>query len=117
LGEEKEKNKNKRESVAVKSNESKEMSQKKTPPTSKRWMGKGCLKVTHLLAHEYAAGVGLFAAIEGEQQIQSWEAEGFNMRAAAWACACDDICNAIAIAIVDCNANATGKGFCVGHEL
>gem|GEM_PF-5063607 len=51
-----------------------------------------------LLAHENTAGVGLFAAIEREQQIQSWEAEGFNMRAAAWACACKNVCNAIAVA-------------------
>jgi len=37
------------------------------------------------------------------------------MRAASWACAGEDICNAIAVAIVDANSNATGKGFCVGH--
>ena len=76
-----------------------------------------CYLVTLQLAHKDAAGVGLFAAVEGEQQIQSWEAKDFNFWAAAWACAGDDICNAIAVAIVDTDANATGKGFCVGHEL
>jgi hypothetical protein len=69
------------------------------------------------LTHEDAAGVSCFAAVEGEQQIQSWEVKDINLWAATWASACDNICNAIAIAIVDCNANATGKGFCVGHEL
>ena len=76
-----------------------------------------CYLVTLQLAHEYAAGVGWIAAIEFKQQIQSWEVKDINLWAAAWASACDNICNAIAIAIVDCNANATGKGFCVGHEL
>ena len=70
-----------------------------------------------LLAHEDAAWVGFFAAIELKQEIQSWEAECFNMRAAAWACACDNICSAIAVAIVYTNTNATGKVFCIGHEL
>ena len=93
------------------------MSQKKTPPTSKRWMGKGCLKVAQSLAHEYATLISCIAAIEGEQQIQSWEAKDFNFWATAWASACEDICNAIAVAIVDADSNATGKGFWVGHEL
>ena len=39
-----------------------------------------------LLADEYTAGVGWIAAEEGEQQIQSWEAEAIDLRAAAWAC-------------------------------
>jgi hypothetical protein len=90
---------------------------KKTPPTSKMWMGLGCLKVTKKLAHEYAAGVGWVAAVEGEQQIQSWEAKDINLRATAWACAGENICDAISVAIVDANTNATGKVFCVGHEL
>jgi hypothetical protein len=42
-----------------------------------------CYLVTLQLAHEDAAGVGWIAAIEFKQQIQGWEAEGFNMRAAA----------------------------------
>ena len=50
-------------------------------------MGKGCLKVTKQLAHEDAAGIGWVATEEGEQQIQSWEAEAFDFRAAAWASA------------------------------
>jgi len=40
--------------------------QKKTPPTSKRWMGNDCLKVAKSLADEYAAGVSWIAAVEGE---------------------------------------------------
>ena len=83
-----------------------------------RSMGHFCYLVTLLpLAHEDAAWIGGFAAVELKQQIQSWEAEGFNMRAAAWACACDNVCNAIAVAIVDCNTSATGKVFCVGIKL
>ena len=39
------------------------------------------------------------------------------MGAAAWACAGENVCNGIAIAIVDANANAAGKGFRIGHEL
>jgi hypothetical protein len=70
-----------------------------------------------LLAHEDAAGVGWIAAIEREQQIQGWEAKDINLRAAAWASACDNICSAIAVAIIDCNTNATGKVFCISHEL
>ena len=50
-------------------------------------MGKGCLKVTKQLADEYTAGVGWIAAVEGEQQIQGWEAKAIDLRAAAWACA------------------------------
>jgi len=57
-----------------------------------------------LLAHEYAAGVSWVAAVEGEQQIQSWEIKDINLRATAWACAGEDICNAIGVAIVDANA-------------
>ena len=86
-------------------------SQKKTPSTSKMWMGKGCLKVAQLLADEYATGVGCIAAVEGEQQIQSWEVKDINLWGTAWACAGKNVCNAIAVAIVDPNANATGKGF------
>ncbi len=55
LGEEKEsKSKREREKAKVKEKVLllKAMSQKKTPPTSKWWMGKGCLKVRHLLADE-----------------------------------------------------------------
>ena len=42
---------------------------RKTHPLLMRWMGLSCLKVTKQLAHEDAAGVSCFAAIEGEQQI------------------------------------------------
>jgi hypothetical protein len=70
-----------------------------------------------LLAHEDATWVGLFAAVELKQQIQSREAEGFDMRAAAWACAGKNVCNAIAVAIVDSNPGAACEIFCVGHEL
>jgi hypothetical protein len=69
------------------------------------------------LAHEDASGVGWIAAVEGEQQIQSWEVKDINLRATAWACAGKNVCNAISVAIVDANANAAGKVFCVGHEL
>ena len=95
----------------------KAMSQKKTPPTSKRWMGKDCLKVAKQLAHEDAAWIGGFAAVEGEQQIQSWEVKDINLGAAAWASAGKNVCNAIAVAIIDCNANSACEVFCVGHEL
>jgi hypothetical protein len=40
--------------------------QKKTPPTSMRWMGKGCFKVAQLLAHKDAIGVGGVATKERE---------------------------------------------------
>ena len=70
-----------------------------------------------LLAHEYAAGVSWIAAVEGEQQIQSWEVKDINLRATAWASAGKNVCNAISVAIVDANTNAAGKVFCVGHEL
>ena len=70
-----------------------------------------------LLADEDAAWIGGFAAVEFKQQIQSWEAEGFNMRAAAWACAGKNVSNAIAIAIVDSNARAACEVFCVGIKL
>ena len=43
--------------------------------------------ITCPLAHEDAAGVGWVAAEEREQQVQSWEAEAIDLRAAAWACA------------------------------
>jgi hypothetical protein len=83
-----------------------------------RSMGHFCYLVTLLpLAHEDAAWVGGFAAVELKQYIQSREAKGFNMRAAAWACACEDVWNSIAVAIVYTNTNAAGKVFCVGHEL
>jgi hypothetical protein len=59
----------------------------------------------------------LFTAVELKQYIQSREAEGFNMRATAWASAGEDICNSIAIAIVDCNASAACEVFCVGIKL
>ena len=36
-----------------------------------------------LLAHEYAAGVSWIAAVEGEQQIQSWEVKDINLWATA----------------------------------
>ena len=49
--------------------------------------------------------------------MQGWEAEDLHMGAAAWACAGDNICNAIAVAIVYANANATGEIFCVGIKL
>ena len=97
----------------------------KANPTQRSGWGKVVFKahglrsmgLFFLLAHEDAAWVGLFAAIEFKQEIQSWEAKCFNMRAAAWACACDNICSAIAVAIVYTNTNATGKVFCIGHEL
>ena len=95
----------------------KAMSQKKPHPLQGGGWGKGCLKVAQSLAHEDAAWVGFFAAIELKQKIQSWEAKDFNFWAAAWACAGENVCNAIAIAIVDSNTNAAGKGFCVSHEL
>ena len=76
-----------------------------------------CYLVTLPLAHEYTAGVGWITAVEGEQQIQSWEAKDINLWATAWASAGEDICNAIAIAIADANANAACEVFCVGHEL
>ena len=70
-----------------------------------------------MLAHEDAAGVSWVAAVEGEQQIQCWEVKDINLRAAAWASAGENVCNAISVAIVDANANATSEVFCVGHEL
>ncbi len=70
-----------------------------------------------LLADEDAAGVSWVAAVEGEQQIQSWEVKDINLRAAAWASAGKNVCKAIAVAIVDSNASATGKVFCVGIKL
>ena len=76
-----------------------------------------CLEVAKPLADEYAAGVGWIAAVEGEQQIQSWEVKDINLWATAWACAGEDICNAIGVAIIDANANAACEVFCVGHEL
>ncbi len=76
-----------------------------------------CYLVTLQLAHKDAAGVSWIAAVEGEQQIQGWEAKDINLWAAAWASAGDNVCNTIAIAIVDSNTNATCKVFCVGHEL
>ena len=76
-----------------------------------------CYLVTLPLVHEDAAWVGLFAAVELKQYIQSREAEGFNVRAAAWACAGDNIWNAIAVAIVYANANAACEVFCVGIKL
>jgi hypothetical protein len=82
-----------------------------------RSMGHFCYLLTLSLAHEDAAWIGGFTAVEFKQQIQSWEAEGFDMGAAAWACAGKNVCNAISVAIVDANTNATGKVFCVGHEL
>ena len=37
------------------------------------------------LGNKDAAGVGWIAAVEGEQQIQGWEAKAIDLRAAAWA--------------------------------
>ena len=76
-----------------------------------------CYLVTLQLAHKDAASVGWIAAVEGEQQIQCWEAKDINLWAAAWASTCDDICNSIAVAIVDTNANATCEVSCIGHKL
>ena len=78
------------------------------------WVG---LDYLFLLADKDAAGAGWIAAVEGEQQIQGWEVKDINLWAAAWACAGENICNAIAIAIIDANANAASEVFCVGHEL
>lgn len=75
------------------------------------------LKVTKPLAHEYPTGVGWVAAVEGEQQIQGWEVKDINLWAAAWASAGENVCNSIAITIVDANANPACEVFCVGHEL
>jgi hypothetical protein len=80
-------------------------------------MGHFCYLLTLSLAHEDAARVGGFAAVKFKQQIQSWEAEGFDMGAAAWACAGKNVCNAIAVTIVDCNARAACEVFCVGIKL
>ena len=79
--------------------------------------GEVCWKVTNQLAHEDAAGVGWIAAVEGEQQIQGWEAEDINLWATSRACAGKDICNTIAVSIVDANPNAACEIFCIGHEL
>ena len=68
-----------------------------------------------ILPDKDATGVGWIATVEGEQQIQSWEAEGFNFWAAAWSCTGKNISNAIAI--VDANANAACEVFCVGIKL
>jgi hypothetical protein len=69
------------------------------------------------LADEDAAWVGGFAAVKLKQYIQGREAEGFNMGAAAWACAGENICNAIAVTIVNCNASPACEVFCVGIKL
>jgi hypothetical protein len=82
-----------------------------------RSMGHFCYLLTLSLAHEDAAWIGGFTAVEFKQQIQSWEAEGFDMGAAAWACAGKNVCNAIAVTIVYANASAACEVFCVGHEL
>ncbi len=76
-----------------------------------------CYLVTLPLGNEDAAWVGGFAAEEGEEQIQSWEVKDLHMRAAAWAYTGDQVCNAIAVGIVNGNANAPGEDFCVSHEL
>ena len=76
-----------------------------------------CYLVTLPLAHKDAAGVSWVAAVEGEQYIQCWEAEDINLWTAAWACAGENVCNAISVAIVDANARAACKVLCVGHEL
>ena len=85
----------------------------KNPKRKKLW----AWNYLFLLAHEDAAWIGGFAAVELKQQIQSREAEGFYMGSTAWSCAGEDICNAIAVAIVDCNASAACKVFCVGIKL
>ncbi len=90
---------------------------RKTHPLQRGEWEKACLKVTQPLGNEDAAWVGGCAAEEGEQQIQSWEVKDINLRTTAWASAGEDICNAISVAIVDANANATSEVFCVGHEL
>ena len=69
------------------------------------------------LPYKNAAWVGWIAAVKREQQIQGWEAEDLHMGAAARASAGDNICNAIAVAIVYANANAACKVFCVGIKL
>ncbi len=85
----------------------------KSPKRKKLWTWNYLFQ----LAHEDAAWVGGFAAVEFKQQIQSWDAKGFNMGAAAWACAGKYVCNAIAITIVDCNARTACEVFCVGIKL
>ena len=80
-------------------------------------MGNEILKIAQSLAHEDAAGVGWIAAVEGEQQIQGWEAKDINLWAAAWASTGKNVCNAIAVTIIDANARAACKVLCVGHEL
>jgi len=44
-----------------------------------------------VLPYKNSAGVGRGTAIEGEQQIQNWEAEDLHMRAAA----SENVCNHI----------------------
>ena len=50
-----------------------------------------CYLVTLPLAHKDAAGVGCIAAVEREQQIQSWEAKDINLWAATWACSGENV--------------------------
>ena len=76
-----------------------------------------CYLVPLQLANKDAAGVGWIATVEGEQQIQSWEAEGINLWAAAFPCASDYVKDAITVAIANANSNATGEIFCIGIKL
>ena len=76
-----------------------------------------CYLVTLPLAHEDTTLVSCIATVEREQQIQSWEAKDINLWGATWASAGENVCNAIAVAIVNANANAASEVFCVGHEL
>ena len=76
-----------------------------------------CYLVTQPLGNEDAAWIGGFTAVEGEQQIQGWEVKDINLRATAWASACDDVCNAISVAIVYANARTACEFFCVGIKL
>ena len=85
MGEEKNNKRKEKEKVLL----FRAMSQKKTPSTSMRWMGRVCLKVAQSLAEVNAAGVGRVAAVEGEQQIQFWEVKAFYFGCTARACAGD----------------------------
>ena len=61
------------------------------PPLNKKGGLEGIvdgLDYLFLLAHEDAAGVSWIAAVEGEQQIQSWEVKDINLLDTAPASVC-----------------------------
>jgi hypothetical protein len=77
----------------------------------------GVLAIYLGLTDENSLAVTFWAAEEGEQQIQCWEAEDFDFRATTRASAGEKIQGTITIAIAHTNANATGEVFSISHEL